>query len=344
MIFNYQAHSKKSGIYKITNIRTGRFYYGSCKEFKSRWKGHATSLRNGKHHNQFLQNDYNKCKEEIGNDDFLIFEVIDVMEASTKKERTDREQVFVDKFHDKCDVCYNIRKDTVATDSSCFSKNPEETRKKLKEAQVKLWSNEEFKRESTRKMSEGKREALKDPEYRKELGEAISNAKKDSISLISQQAKERWADPEYRKRVVAKQKEVGNTPEARAKKRETQRKIKEQREQDPEKLAEFKKKMSEHAKKIWEQGLIKVTEESRKNMSESAKKRIAEGRAPHLAKTSFKNKYQFTIKKDDKVFIFTDITKQARELNLALYSLKQLCYGQIKNHKGYTLTKKEEIK
>ena len=71
MKFIYELHANKPGIYKIINTRTNRIYVGQAKEFKKRWFGHRTSLLSGKHFNKFLLADFNKCKTELGNDDFL---------------------------------------------------------------------------------------------------------------------------------------------------------------------------------------------------------------------------------------------------------------------------------
>ena len=50
----------KCGIYKILNLKNNKVYIGSSKNIFSRWKEHKKSLRKGSHHNQHLQNSYNK--------------------------------------------------------------------------------------------------------------------------------------------------------------------------------------------------------------------------------------------------------------------------------------------
>lgn len=101
---DYRGFSKQGGIYQIKNLLNGRLYFGSAKEFKSRYKGHLSSLRNNKHRNKFLQNDFNKC----GTDAF-VFEVIEVVEGSIQ-DRLLVEQRYVDQFFDSGKQCYNSNK------------------------------------------------------------------------------------------------------------------------------------------------------------------------------------------------------------------------------------------
>jgi group I intron endonuclease len=52
-----------SGIYKIINIKTGKFYLGSSNNIKKRWKIHKSSLRHNRHHSIHLQRAWNKYGE-----------------------------------------------------------------------------------------------------------------------------------------------------------------------------------------------------------------------------------------------------------------------------------------
>lgn len=86
--YKYKGNSLKSGIYTLTNKITNKIFIGSAKEFKSRWKQQAYSLRNNKHSNVLLQADFNLYGEEA-----FIFEVVEVVTGG-KKERTEREQKY----------------------------------------------------------------------------------------------------------------------------------------------------------------------------------------------------------------------------------------------------------
>lgn len=132
MQFHYQEHSRKAGIYKIVNTHTGRVYIGQAREFKERWRGHSYSLLRSKHQNRFLQADFNKCREELGHDDFLEFHVVEVMENSTKEERNTREEELLTQWFDGGKQCYNLT-DRAVSREGCPSKDPEETFRKLRE-------------------------------------------------------------------------------------------------------------------------------------------------------------------------------------------------------------------
>jgi len=111
MEYKYEGHSLKSGIYKLTNKNNNKVYIGSAKRFKERWNQHAASLRRNKHHNKYLQADFNKCGEEA-----FVFEVLEVVEG-TKQDRLIAEQRFIDLYYGK-NKCYNLNKDASSPQGS----------------------------------------------------------------------------------------------------------------------------------------------------------------------------------------------------------------------------------
>jgi group I intron endonuclease len=110
MLFEYQGFSRKGGIYRIKNTVSGVVYVGSAKRFKERWGDHARSLGQGKHHTKHLQNAYSKYILECGNDDFLEFAVLEVMENATKAERLLREEWWIHKYLNDGLELYNANK------------------------------------------------------------------------------------------------------------------------------------------------------------------------------------------------------------------------------------------
>jgi len=48
------------GIYKLTNKRTGKVYVGQTNNLARREKEHMSDLASGTHHNQRMQQDYNR--------------------------------------------------------------------------------------------------------------------------------------------------------------------------------------------------------------------------------------------------------------------------------------------
>ena len=135
MQFNYQGHSLKSGVYKLTNTTNGRVYIGSAKRFKERGRSHERELIAGKHGNQYLQNDFNKC----GTDSFIL-EVLEVVEG-TKEERVAREQFYIDQSYDNQNQCYNIRKDACYGREGVSAYNPAETANRIGKASRQAWSD-----------------------------------------------------------------------------------------------------------------------------------------------------------------------------------------------------------
>ena len=110
MLFEYQGFSKQGGIYQIQNKISGVIYVGSTIEFKCRWPDHARSLRNGKHKTKHLQNAYSKYLLEQGDDEFLEFGILEVMENSTKAERLSREEWWIQRFLMEGTELYNTNK------------------------------------------------------------------------------------------------------------------------------------------------------------------------------------------------------------------------------------------
>ena len=157
MEYKYEGHSLKSGIYKIINKSNGRIYIGSAKEFKARWKSHASSLRNQKHNNKFLQADFNKCGEEA-----FVFEVVEVTEGKTKEERLFIEEGYIKQHYDSGVACYNLCDRAISREGN-LSKDPEATAKKCSEKQKQLWQDPE----ERKKRIEGK-----DGKRRERIGEA----------------------------------------------------------------------------------------------------------------------------------------------------------------------------
>ncbi|MDK2600541.1 NUMOD3 domain-containing DNA-binding protein [Bacillus stercoris] len=82
-----------SGVYKITNIVTGKYYIGSSYNCEERWKGHLKGLRNSKHVNNHLQHAFDK----YGIDNFT-FEIIHALPVD---EARDKEQWYIDNFYDE---------------------------------------------------------------------------------------------------------------------------------------------------------------------------------------------------------------------------------------------------
>jgi hypothetical protein len=132
----YEQNSLKPGIYQIVNTQTKRIYVGQAKRFKQRWLQHRHQLLKGSHGNSFLQSDFNKCREELGHDDFLEFRILEVMEGSTKEQRNKREK---ETYFDlsSCSTLYNHQKSFDCALGYKF-KNKEAQSAKQQEAHAKF--------------------------------------------------------------------------------------------------------------------------------------------------------------------------------------------------------------
>ncbi|MCX2885854.1 MULTISPECIES: NUMOD3 domain-containing DNA-binding protein [Bacillus] len=89
----------KSGVYKITNKNTGKFYIGSSEDCEKRLKVHFRNLKNNRHINRYLNNSFNKHGEQV-----FIGEVVHIL---PKEEAMAKEQWYIDNFYEEM---YNISK------------------------------------------------------------------------------------------------------------------------------------------------------------------------------------------------------------------------------------------
>jgi group I intron endonuclease len=171
------------GIYKITNVGNNRIYIGSTKNIRNRKYRHFSQLRNNKHFNQFLQNDYNKCNFEK-----FKFEVVLYCDEFNL---TFYEQKFLDKYFDAQTQCYNMSK--YVQTSMRDRKHSQETKDKISKAGIGRVFSEEHKN----RMSEsGKGRTCSDEHKHK-----ISDAKKGTI--VSQETRNKLS--ESRKGIILSQ-------------------------------------------------------------------------------------------------------------------------------------------
>jgi group I intron endonuclease len=91
-----------SGVYKILNRKTGKFYIGSSKDIKIRWRDHRRALKKGTHINPLLQRAWNKT----GKDHFDFI----VLEECVPDLCLEREQHYLDTLKPFRGVGYNIGK------------------------------------------------------------------------------------------------------------------------------------------------------------------------------------------------------------------------------------------
>lgn len=119
----------KSGIYKITNSVSKKFYVGSAKDINKRWCRHKLDLKNNKHHNIILQRAWNKYDSSN-----FIFEIIE--ECSIEK-LFEKEQYYIDTLK----PIYNISLDACGGDNLTNNPNRIKIIQKMTESIKKRFLN-----------------------------------------------------------------------------------------------------------------------------------------------------------------------------------------------------------
>lgn len=160
-----------SGIYKIVNILTKKFYIGSAKNIKRRWSYHKSSLIKNLHSNNHLQKAWNKYGEEN-----FEFEIIE--ECSSEKDiLLSREQFYIDTLKPE----YNILRIAGSNQGRIYG---EETRIKQRSKRYtkesKLLISESLKLQH----KEGKREWVYKKISQSKLGRTKENDKGRLITSI----------------------------------------------------------------------------------------------------------------------------------------------------------------
>lgn len=88
-----EVNKISKGIYKITNLKSGKVYIGSSSNIERRFSEHKRDLENNKHHSYKMQKDFNKQK----NIKDFTFDIIEELNG-TKQELFRREQFYIDKY------------------------------------------------------------------------------------------------------------------------------------------------------------------------------------------------------------------------------------------------------
>ncbi len=254
-LFESQAQESLSGIYKITNTINSRVYIGQCKKFFKRWNRHKNALLARRHHNKFLQSDFNKCMENTGSTDFLCFSVVEILEQAPERNLAEERHiaaVYNKKLEDNSRMCYNLKKTPGDRDCSGFSSGGEETRRKQSVASRRNWE---------------------DPEYRTRVLKAISSVV-ESLPYkekIRNKTLEHWQDPEYREKVTSRSREALNTDEAKEKRSAISKKnwknpeMRErilQNKKDTCSSEEYRKNMSAIKKEAWKDSEMREKQSS----------------------------------------------------------------------------------
>lgn len=108
-------------VYSITNKINNKRYVGVTKDFNTRQRRHLWELRNNRHSNRKLQQDYNV----FGASAFEI-EILEVLKDASKEEGFKKELHYIEKY-DSCENGYNM---SYGADGSALAKITDGTREK----------------------------------------------------------------------------------------------------------------------------------------------------------------------------------------------------------------------
>lgn len=173
--------TKKSGVYKITNLINNKIYLGSSSDLRSRKKSHLFLLRNNNHPNKHLQNSYNR----YGDNNFK-WEIIEYVEFNENKEilkknLLEREQHWIDELK-VCDKKYGYNIRTLAESNIGFKHSKEtiykfRNRKPTEETRTKLGNS----RRGRKHTEESKQKISKSNKGKKRSDETIIKMKESWV-------------------------------------------------------------------------------------------------------------------------------------------------------------------
>lgn len=155
---------KSSGIYKITDAKTGRFYVGSAVNFRARQNYHCYRLGRGDHPNPAMQAIWNSDRSR------LSFHVVELCEP-VKQALLEREQAWLDKSKVGIDrKCLNVLK---IAGSHLGAKRSQQTRDRLSAAH----KGRTFTQETLEKMRAAKLGGKLSDEHKRKIGDAAKGRK-----------------------------------------------------------------------------------------------------------------------------------------------------------------------
>lgn len=295
----YNGQSKKGGVYKITNLKNGKKYIGSCKCFQVRASQHESRLNSGKHHNKHLLASWRK----YGTNNFL-FEVLEVVEGD-KADRTIREQYYVSQYHKNWWSCYNFQKKVIQSDTTAWSKTPQETVTKRIQTCLKKYGTTHW-----AKSANARKQARLNTT--KQWKSRSVEEKQEIMKKIHQQNRGKPLSVGHKKKLSAKLSGKKKSEETKSKIRQTH----------------LGKKLSdEHREKLRLSHLgIFPTETTRKKLSQSHK-----GKKAKIYNTKL-------ISPSGKIYTtITNLTEFATKHSLEKSCLCYLLQGKRKSHKGWKI-------
>lgn len=172
------AINTKPGVYRLQNLKTGKFYIGSSLNLLRRYWQHRQSMLNGSHKNPNIKED-----SKIYGRDVFCFGVV---EYCDKNKLDEREQYFIDTWKPE----YNRRQDADNPKSGWDEQAKEKHGEKLKIAWIARKARPGFKEkhaaarrgiphseETKKKYSEVRKGKKKSPEWKEKIRQGRTGTK-----------------------------------------------------------------------------------------------------------------------------------------------------------------------
>jgi group I intron endonuclease len=103
LTFLSSGSSGSSGIYCITNIINNKKYIGASSNISSRWYDHRKLLKQNKHQNRLLQQDYN----ETNNEQMFVYSILEKCSIDQLIEKEKYYILLLESAHENCG--YNLQ-------------------------------------------------------------------------------------------------------------------------------------------------------------------------------------------------------------------------------------------
>lgn len=166
-----------SGIYKIINVKNGKYYLGSSSKINTRFKRHLNDMKNNNHSNDYLQRIWNKH----GN--CFKLEIVEIIE---NKNLFDIEQTYLDEIfkNDKMNI-YNISESACGGDNLTNNPNRDIIIEKIRKSINIRYENESiYEKEERKNRCLGEKNPNYNNKWTKEQRKKMSDYRKNKPSKI----------------------------------------------------------------------------------------------------------------------------------------------------------------
>ncbi len=158
-------------------------------EFYKEMEKTLSFLKQQKHRNKFLQNDFNKCGKNV-----FEFHIIEIVQE--KNSLLSTEQKYLDQYYDNQKMCYNI---CSITGSTLNYKHTAKTKELISNA----GKGRKHSQETKQKISDAHKGKTHSKKTKQKISLALKERKfsKKTKEKLSQALKKRWENPNYQEKM-----------------------------------------------------------------------------------------------------------------------------------------------